>query len=382
MNTINDEFQSDKAHLIKFNQDYSLFSIGTERGYKIYETFPISGIHEKILYGGISLCVLSYRSNYLALVGGGKLPKYTNKKVILYNDAEDCIESEFKFTTPVKNVKFKKNLIFIVLEKKIYVFNVENSQNIDSFDTIVNKKGMIAINGSPNKTIMAHPIQFNDQPDKGYVGIKNYKTNKYFPLLVHEESLSNMAMDHYGLLLATVNDKGTIIRIHSIEDKTLVYECRRGKDKAFINYLAFDVNYKYFGITSDRGTIHIWKLNDIVEKNYSMKSYSAAVNKNNNNNLKTNTIKNEYIFIETDNKNNINDKEERDKFKVKKIKNYKSETSFGKIKINNPRCIFCFKPEDLVIIITLDGKYGFSRIEKKGGYFNYIEKELKNRIIE
>ena len=380
MDTINDEFQSDKAHLIKFNQDYSMFSIGTERGYKIYNTYPISDIHEKILYGGISLCVMSYRSNYLALVGGGKLPKYTNKKVILYNDAEDCIESEFKFTTPVKNVKFKKNLIFIVLEKKIYVFNVQNSQNIDSFDTIVNKNGMIAINGSPNKTIMAHPIQFNDQPDKGYVGIKNYKTNKYFPLLVHEETLSNMAMDHYGLLLATSNDKGTIIRIHSIEDKTLVYECRRGKEKAFINYLAFDVNYKYFGVTSDRGTIHIWKLNDIVEKNYSVKAHSTNDKKSNN--LICKTIKDDFVFIESENKNTIKEIEERDKYKIKKIKNYKSETSFGKIKINKQRCIFCFKPDDLVVIITFDGKYGFAQIAKKGGYFNYIEKELKKKMIE
>lgn len=380
MDTIKDEFQSDKAHLIKFNQDYSMFSIGTERGYKIYNTYPISDIHEKILYGGISLCVMSYRSNYLALVGGGKLPKYTNKKVILYNDAEDCIESEFKFTTPVKNVKFKKNLIFIVLEKKIYVFNVQNSQNIDSFDTIVNKNGMIAINGSPNKTIMAHPIQFNDQPDKGYVGIKNYKTNKYFPLLVHEETLSNMAMDYYGLLLATSNDKGTIIRIHSIEDKTLVYECRRGKEKAFINYLAFDVNYKYFGVTSDRGTIHIWKLNDIVEKNYSVKAHSTNDKKINN--LISKTIKDDFVFIESENKNTIKEKEERDKYKIKKIKNYKSETSFGKIKINKQRCIFCFKPDDLVVIITFDGKYGFAQIAKKGGYFNYIEKELKKKMKE
>ena len=377
MDTIKDEFQSDKAHLIKFNQDYSMFSIGTERGYKIYNTYPISDIHEKILYGGISLCVMSYRSNYLALVGGGKLPKYTNKKVILYNDAEDCIESEFKFTTPVKNVKFKKNLIFIVLEKKIYVFNVQNSQNIDSFDTIVNKNGMIAINGSPNKTIMAHPIQFNDQPDKGYVGIKNYKTNKYFPLLVHEETLSNMAMDHYGLLLATSNDKGTIIRIHSIEDKTLVYECRRGKEKAFINYITFDVNYKYFGVTSDRGTIHIWKLNDIVEKNYSVKAHSTK--DKNINNLISKTIKDDFVFIESENKNTIKEKEERDKYKIKKIKNYKSETSFGKIKINKQRCIFCFKPDDLVVIISFDGKYGFSQISKKGGYFNYIEKDLKKK---
>ena len=94
-----DEFKNDKATSMRFNQDYSLFSIATERGYKVYTTYQMSDHYEKILYGGLSLCQLSYKSNFLALVGGGKVPKFTNKKVVIYNDAEDCIESEYKFTT-------------------------------------------------------------------------------------------------------------------------------------------------------------------------------------------------------------------------------------------------------------------------------------------
>ena len=375
MESIFDEFQSDKANSIRFNQDFSLFSMATERGYKVYQTYPLADFHEKILYGGISLCQMSYKSNFLALVGGGKMPKFTNKKVVIYNDAEDCIESEYKFTTPVINVKFKKNFLFIVCEKKIYVFNTETTQNIDSFDTIINKRGIIAVNGSPDKTIMAHPIEFNDQPDKGYVGIKNYKTNKYFPLLVHEEPISFMEMDYYGLLLATSNDKGTIIRIHSCVDKTLLYECRRGKDKAIINFISFDVDYKYIGVSSERGTIHIWKLNDIIEKN---KEYTD----NKKEKIVTKNIENDFVSIEP--AENISNSNENinfvEKFKVKKIKNYKSETSFAKIKINKPKCIFSFNPDDIVVIISSDEKLIFSKIEKKGGYcITTEEKEIKKK---
>ena len=376
METILDEFQNDKAISIRFNQDYSMFSMGTERGYKVYQTFPLADNHEKILYGGISICDMSYKSNFLALVGGGKVPKYVNKKVVIYNDQEDCIESEFKFITPVINVKFKKNYIFIVLEKKIYVFNTETSQNIDSFDTIINKRGIIAVNGSPNKTIMAHPIEFNDQPDKGYVGIKNYKTNKYFPLLVHDEPISFMGMDYYGLLLATCNDKGTIIRIHSCVDKTLLYECKRGKNKAIINYISFDINYKYMGVASEKGTIHIWKLNDIIEKNTKRNNSNFNEDK-----IITKNIENDFVSVETktkdDNKNDIIDKENVDKYRVKKIKNYKTESSFAKIKINKPNCIFAFKPDDLVITISSDEKYYFSKIENKGGYCVVTGKDIK-----
>ena len=57
----------DKAISISFNQDYSLFSIGTERGYKIYQTFPMADFYEKNLLGGISICQMSYNSNFLAI---------------------------------------------------------------------------------------------------------------------------------------------------------------------------------------------------------------------------------------------------------------------------------------------------------------------------
>lgn len=381
MNIINEEINSDKANSIRFNQDNSMISIGTERGYKIFKTYPLSDKHEKKLFGGISICEMSYRSNYLALIGGGNAPNFPNKKVVIYNDAEDCVESEYKFTIPVLNVKYKKNLLFIVLEKKIYVFNTENSQNIDSFETIENKGGMIAVNGSPNKTIMAHPIQFEDKKDQAYVGIKNYKTNKYFPLPVQEEAISNMTMDYYGLLLATANDKGTIIRIHGIDDKTLLYECKRGKEKSFINYMSFDTDYKYFGVTSDRGTIHIWKLNDIIQKNPTRRTYTFNESKKKNETNKN--FENDFVsIIETNNDTNNKINNSEDKYKVKLIKNYKSETSFAKIKINKPDCIFCFKADNIIIIVTPDEKYCFSKIEKKGGYLKYFPKDLEKKEEE
>ena len=335
MEAVFEIIEDNSANNISFNQDYSIVSMGTQRGYKIIQLAPIV-YHEKNLSGSLERCEMSYKSNFLALVGGGKIPKYNNKKVVLYNDAEDCIESEYKFSMPVLNVKLKKNLIFIVCEKKIYVFNIQTSQNIDSFDTITNKRGIIAVNGSPEKTIMAHPIEFEDDPDKGYVGIKNYKTNKYFPLLVNDEPPSYMEMDFYGLLLATANDKGTVVRIHNLSDKTLIYECKRGKDKAFINYISFDLEYNYIGLTSNKGTIHIWKLDEIIDK-----------------------VKKDDKIIYT----------------VKKINSYKTEFSFAKIKINKPGCIFCFKTNDRVVIISPDEQSYIANIDKKGGYLQPIAKK-------
>ena len=58
--------------------------------------------------GGIGLVEMLYRSNILAIVGGGKYPKYSRNKVIIWDDIQAKVIAELSFTTYVKNVKMKK----------------------------------------------------------------------------------------------------------------------------------------------------------------------------------------------------------------------------------------------------------------------------------
>ena len=76
-----------------------------------------------------------YKSNILAMVGGGKNPKFNPNKVILWDDNETKILNEFKFISSVKNIKLKKDKIFIILEEKIYVYNIDDKK-YDMIETI------------------------------------------------------------------------------------------------------------------------------------------------------------------------------------------------------------------------------------------------------
>jgi len=68
------------------------------------------------------------RCNILALVGGGKNPKYAPNKVVLWDDNQVKIISEMRFTSYIKNVKLKKEKYFINLYLYIfflfYIFNI------------------------------------------------------------------------------------------------------------------------------------------------------------------------------------------------------------------------------------------------------------------
>ena len=83
---LNNGIQNSSILNISFNQDNSCFSIATEMGFKIYQIFPFKGPIERIMNGGIGVVEMLYKSNFVALLGGGKLPKFNNNKLVIWDD--------------------------------------------------------------------------------------------------------------------------------------------------------------------------------------------------------------------------------------------------------------------------------------------------------
>lgn len=85
-----------------------------------------------------------------------------------------------------------------------------------------------------------------------------YEKNHSHVIEAHSSSLSQIALNFTGSILATASDKGTLIRLFSTEDGSPIQEVRRGSDKAEIYSISFDKMSNWIACSSDKGTIHLF----------------------------------------------------------------------------------------------------------------------------
>ena len=376
MNVIN-ENKIDKILNISFNQDNSCFSLGLENGFMVYGTYPIKNKYKRSMDGGIKHAEMLYRTNLLALIGGGDLPKFNPKKLVLWDDYQNKMVSEIKFFSNLKNVKLKKDKIFAICDKNIYVFDLKTLENLEIIATKENPKGLFGINNDENKTIIAY-LEKNDKENKEdinkhYITIKNYNKDNSIKIFAQEDTISYISLNNDGSLLATSNEKGTLIKIHSCINGNLLAQFYRGKEKAEINYICFDKLSNFLAVTSDRVTIHIWSMGGVLEK-----IGKEVINNKNN----------EIINDKKDEENNENqNNDERDTVKGenlprnKKVMFGQNEKSFAQIRINSNKSICSFQNNNIIVVVTYDGMYYQAQLDTKiGGNCKIIFQDSLNNL--
>lgn len=130
--------------------------------------------------GGIGIVEMMFRTNILALVGGGQKPKFATNKVFLWDDLSFKCIGELSFKTYVRAVKLTKDKIVVVLENRTYIYNFDDLRLIDAIETCVNPKGLVALNPDPDNAVLATPDQY-----KGFVRVNVYDKNKSIKIPAH-----------------------------------------------------------------------------------------------------------------------------------------------------------------------------------------------------
>lgn len=368
-----------EALYIGFNQDSKLFSVGTRVGFRIYNTDPFKLNFERsnqtyiiiynkfinlVLDGEISMVIMLYKTNILALVGSESNEIYNKNKVIIWDDYQKKSLCELKFSQNILNLKLRKDKIVVICLDKIYLFSLSSFQSIDIIETGENIHGVIGINYNEDYTIIAYPDK-----KKGKINIKNYEKKNNISIDAHEKTIGIIILTNNGDLMASATEMGTIIRIFETDNGNLIQEVRRGKEKAQIRCICFEKNNKFIAASSNRGTVHIWSLSTGM-KNLRKK---IGVNEENNENKKEFGEKQEH-----DETKNIQNK----KSILNALPNilggefFNSEWSFAQVRIKEAKSILTFGNDNTIIIVCSNGKYYKAKIPiEKGGECQIIQVE-------
>jgi hypothetical protein len=133
---------------VDFNQDCGCFAIGLDSGYRIFNSDPLREKKRQDFNGrGIGIVSMLFRTNYLALVGGGRDPKFPPNHVILWDSAKEKEIVKIEFRSEVKNVKLRHDKMIIVLANKVYVYTFSAKPKCThTFETYDNDKGKSQVN--------------------------------------------------------------------------------------------------------------------------------------------------------------------------------------------------------------------------------------------
>lgn len=84
-----------------------------------------------------------FRCNILALVGGGRIPRYPLTKVMIWDDHQNRCIGELSFRSEVRAVRLRRDRVVVALANKVYVYNFADLSLLDHIDTADNPKGAL-----------------------------------------------------------------------------------------------------------------------------------------------------------------------------------------------------------------------------------------------
>nr|UDO47300.1 WD40 domain [Pandoravirus massiliensis] len=248
---------ADKPSIVsmRFTQDQSCLAVATSTGFSVWNVAPFALRYRRDLGGGIAMASALLRTNLIALVGGGPTPCFPPDRVMLWDDYRGANIAELRFNTPVRGVEIVRNAIAVALDDRVYVYDLSTLDNTARVPTTSNPRGLVDI-----RTIGGANVLATLSAKVGTIEIHRPDQRRPVVFRAHEMPVARMAFNADASLLATISEKGTVVRVWETDTGDLRGELRRGKDPALANGLCFSADSKWLCLSTDRGTVHVFDL--------------------------------------------------------------------------------------------------------------------------
>mmetsp|Transcript_19788 Transcript_19788/g.27622 ORF Transcript_19788/g.27622 Transcript_19788/m.27622 type:complete len:396 (+) Transcript_19788:84-1271(+) len=257
--------KAQQINFINFNQDYTCLSVGLSDGFRVFSTQPkFSEVYSQNL-NGVGICEMLFCSSLVAVVGSGDDATMTPRKLHMMNTKNQTTLCELSFVTPIIAVRLNKKRLVVVMETKIHIYDISNMKILHTIDTLPNPKGICALSPSESNCYLAYP----GSTDKGDIIIFDALTLQTVSIIhAHKTPLAKLAINESGTLIASASTKGTVIRVCGIPESSRFLQLRRGSYPANVNCISFSSDSSYLCVSSDTGTVHVFKLDQSQSPSY------------------------------------------------------------------------------------------------------------------
>ncbi|KFZ03582.1 hypothetical protein V502_10825 [Pseudogymnoascus sp. VKM F-4520 (FW-2644)] len=235
-----------------FNDDATCFSVGLDSGFCIFNSDPCELRVSRDFNGGVGAVDMLARANYIALVGGGKQPKFPLNKVIIWDDAKQKAVITLEFRTAVRRVRLTRQRIVVVLQNSVHVYVFSSPpEKVSISETADNPLGLCCLSSQ----LLAFPGR-----TPGQVHLVELETGVVRIIPAHTSPLRAIEISPDGEIMATASETGTLIRVFGTSNGARIAELRRGVDHASIFSISISPSSQMLAVTSDKSTLHVFDM--------------------------------------------------------------------------------------------------------------------------
>ncbi|XP_072931600.1 WD repeat domain phosphoinositide-interacting protein 2 isoform X2 [Epargyreus clarus] len=244
---------------VQFNQDCTSLVAGSSSGYHLFALTPDDGVEE--IYAsrsGQDTCLVDrlFSSSLVAIVTVS-----APRKLIVCHYKKGTEICNYSYSNTILAVKLNRSRLIVCLEESLHVHNIRDMKILHTIrDTPPNPRGLCALSPCVDHCYVAYP----GSSAVGEVQIFDaVHLNAKCVISAHDSPLAALAWSMCGRRLATASERGTVIRVFAVPERTRLYEFRRGMKRCVsIACLAFSACGLYLAATSNTETVHVFRLQE------------------------------------------------------------------------------------------------------------------------
>ena len=264
-----------KVNNIRFNQDNTLLTLATSRGYKIFSAKTLRKVQEETELvrdlGDLKIVMTYYETSIVFFTGKKNNKKITQKELIIFNDFTQKQIGKFESKEEnIINFYVSKNAIFIALENNLVILELISLKIINIIENVEINNKLVSFNINNN---IAYILQ--NQPKKIFINKYSFKNNILSGIQKKNINCSFdwiqfIKLSQSGNFISIVSILGNKIHIYKTSNCSLIKCILIGLRIYNIENMSFISNKQkenYFFVNLNNNTIKIYRLKNI-EKDY------------------------------------------------------------------------------------------------------------------